>query len=462
MTKFQKKIFIVLFLLILLIIISLLILLVVVNKTKNENNNSIEGNIENSVNEEYIENSVNEEYIENYNMQSTNSQFELITNKKYYLIIEDKITDLVNEMKLVNTDESIKREYPIQSEEDLQKVKQELKENLNNQLSKDFKTEFSIDQIFDSDIFKNIIMNNFYSIEKVYQRKDTSKIKLFIVFGKFAETDYSFIFALDSKANAFCVYLDDYLKKYNYTEENISDIKLENLSIEKNNDNTLYMELYKNANEKIIKRYYTNTKLNLYNNQERLYSMLDGEYKQKKFTTLEQFKKFATSFKMGDLAEFKVKELEGETQISCKDEFKNTYIFKETSIMNYKVILDPYTVNIETINSEYTKDIENNIQLNIEKLNQMINMKDYDAIYEKLNTTFRENNFKNVNDLKMYMENKLYINNKLELVSIQNNEDYYILDIRVTDRDKTIQKKLMKIAMKLLEENNFEISFSFE
>ena len=130
--------------------------------------------------------------------------------------------------------------------------------------------------------------------------------------------------------------------------------------------------------------------------------------------------------------------------------------------MKYSIILDPYTIDIESITSEYQSDYNKKVKLNTQKLIQMLNMKDYAEIYKRLNETFKQNNFPDLAKFENYIKENFYDINKLEIVRIENKDSYYLARVRIINAKKETQRQLVNIIMKPGKNIDFEMSFNIE
>ena len=92
----------------------------------------------------------------------------------------------------------------------------------------------------------------------------------------------------------------------------------------------------------------------------------------------------------------------------------------------------------------------------------MLNTKDYNAIYKKLNATFRNNNYKNINQLAQYLQKKTYDINTIAVEDIEKNGDYYVCSCTLTNQKNEQEEKNMTIMIKLIDDNNFEMSFNIQ
>lgn len=87
---------------------------------------------------------------------------------------------------------------------------------------------------------------------------------------------------------------------------------------------------------------------NMYSDVERAYNLLDEEYRNKKFGSLENYKNYinsleATSYK---LSTYYKHNKDGYIIFGVTDQNSNLYIFKTNGVMQYSVFLDDYTVEI--------------------------------------------------------------------------------------------------------------------
>jgi len=146
----------------------------------------------------------------------------------------------------------------------------------------------------------------------------------------------------------------------------------------------------------------------------------------------------------------------------CKDQFNNYYIFKETNIGEYTLILDTYTLECEQFNEKYQKATNNEkVGMNITKFFQMINTKDYKSAYLLLSNSFKNNNFKTEADFEKYIKAKLYSYNDINLVSFSDEiSGVYTYYIEVSNKENKEDKKIkMNIIMQLLEDTKYQLSF---
>lgn len=448
------------------IIIIIVLILVLLIKYLNINNNFTDIDNKNEASNNNIQTNEIANNISNTNVIENNNTIKItqLKDRKYYLMVEDVVLDLLKEMRLYNSEQLLKDTYNLNAE-DLIKEKNKIKESLKIKISKKYQDEFNLENILNGELLSNILIKEAYSIENIYQyQKGNSKISIFLVYGQFTttKTEYSLMVAYDRSTNAYEVYLNEYMKKNNYTISNLQDIDIDVKSIKKEEYNIMNRYTTEQANEEIAKRYLINVRTKIKNNPEEIYNLLDEEYKNKKFLNLESFVEFSKEVELSLSHEYKIINQGNYYEIICKDDLGNKIIFKETAVMQYTILLDPYTVEIETIKEEYDTTDQEKVRLNIEKLTQMINMRDYNAIYERLNDTFKKNNFSTIEQLKKHIEDYLYSRSKIEIISTEEGDNYYTTRIRIINDIDKRQRKLGTIFMALGEGTNFEMSFSID
>lgn len=196
-------------------------------------------------------------------------------------------------------------------------------------------------------------------------------------------------------------------------------------------------------------------------------NFLNSNYKNAKFANVNEFKEYINTNKdllfSVSIKSYKKEESGKHTVYTLVDQNENKYVIEYSSIANYKMCLDNYTVATTKEKTQYdnAKD-EQRVLLQIKKFNQMLNMKDYKAIYNKLNATFKNNNYQSINALSDYLKKNVYETSKIELGELTKNGDYYTAECVIWNRTDTAQKKNLKLYIKLIDVNNFEFSFNIE
>lgn len=213
---------------------------------------------------------------------------------------------------------------------------------------------------------------------------------------------------------------------------------------------------------------YFNEYINAINNNiQEAYNMMDVDYRNKKFSTIEKYKKYINNIKSIiynlKLTSYSVDENDGYTEYICKDQYNNVYIFKETSVMQYKILLDEYTFGNGVITERYEnldKD-RDKVILNIDKFFRMINLLDYESAYNLLNQNFKNKNFKTQSEFEKYINNNLFANNSVSYESYSREGSTNMYKLKITDTTGKNKEEIeFKIIMQLKEGTDFEMSFS--
>ena len=246
---------------------------------------------------------------------------------------------------------------------------------------------------------------------------------------------------------AMCVKLTQETQTGEHTETQVSMNKIEN------NNNTLSENI---TDEEYIKKLFNQYKLELQNTISSAYNKLDEEYKDKKFGTLEKFEEYInnnkTRYSTMTIAKYQKTETDKYTQYVCIDRNGYYYIFRLMPSMNYTVILDTYTINLPEFTVKYENaDEATKVAYNIDKIKQAISENDLQYVYNKLDNTFKQNNFAEYNKFEQYLKSNIA---KFEYKSISLYGNVYVVTIEISS------DKEMKIIMKLSTNTDYSISFN--
>lgn len=245
---------------------------------------------------------------------------------------------------------------------------------------------------------------------------------------------------------------------------NINEINLnkDEEPIEKKGNN-IYSYL-KISEKDLLNRYIDYYQYTVVNYPEEIYNILDVEYKAVKFKNIDEFKKFVNNRnKVIILDQYKKDETRDYIKYTCIDTDGNYYIINQTSIMQITFILDTYTINIPEFTEKYynAEDTEK-MALNIQKIFDAMNGKDYSYIYDKLSEGFKEKHFTTLEDFGKYVQNNFFEENEVDyLVYQKESEEYYSYIIDVCNKN-TEDKKRIKIIMELQSGTDFVFSFNVE
>ena len=308
-------------------------------------------------------------------------------------------------------------------------------------------------------------------INNMYIIPETNNIDTYVVEGKIKETiedagqDFEVIVKLDTMNKTFSVMPQEYvIEKYgNIVEEQNLDINAEQ-NIAQNTNNT-YTER-EITEETYLKDLFAEIRNELLNDYEAAYNHLDEEYRTQKFATLEEFRNFASGkaeeYRTMALAQYQVTEEDGYTQYLLVDQNGKYYIVNETAVMKYTTLLDTYTVDLPQFIERYnTSNNAERAGLNLQKVVDAMNNGDYEYIYNKLDETFRANNFPTQESFEQYIQNNLYTSANVEFSNYQNSGELHIFDATFTDKSNENSNAITKtFIVKLLEGTDFVMSFN--
>ena len=200
------------------------------------------------------------------------------------------------------------------------------------------------------------------------------------------------------------------------------------------------------------------------------YEKMDKEYREKRFGTLDDFKKYVsdnqTEIMQINMTKLLGKENDGFVQYVGKDKYNNLYIFNEKSLLDYTIELDDYTLDYKDKNflKKYKgSDAQYKMAYNIEKWVKMINNRDYKNAYSVLDDGFKAQNFKTEEDFINHMKEFYPLRYKVEYGETTEEDKgiykqiIYLSDITGENKDKIFQN----IVMKFEGNTNFRMSFRF-
>lgn len=279
--------------------------------------------------------------------------------------------------------------------------------------------------------------------------------------------EYNILIEIDEEEATYAIYPYQYIKDKEYDKLKIgSTINYDVNKIIRNDNNEFMYDT--ESDKKIANSYFSNYSELLEYYPEEAYNRLDSEYKNARYKSLEAFKEYVSKISYTiytmNINKYKVHKTDNYTDYLCTDQYNNYYIFREKDgIMNYTVFLDSYTVDLDVFKENYEKaSDEEKVSLNVGKFKQMLNTKDYNTIYNKLNETFRKNNFSTVSKLEEYLKKNTYEINSIKVENKNQQNDYYVCECTLVDQTNTEQTKKMTIMIKLLDNNNFSMSFSIK
>ena len=439
--KKNSKIIICIIAILIFIIIMILCALFYIKSINEENNNNTQSIDEN----EYIDGELEGKEVE---IESNRTLSKLITKNDYYTLIEctkiyqDAINNLIdnnnqeNQQKLLNM---LDDEY----------IQQENVTNLNYT-----KSEMYIDEILKTQLSNKV---SAYYINGKLRNINDSQI-----------SEYDMILKIDFGNNTFSVYPYEYI--INNQMQQLSENSVINIAIVKEITDKVDNK-YKDQTNKyktITIPYFEKMKTDLLYDQEYIYNLLDDEYKEKKFGNIDGFKNYIElnkeTFLNMEIQKYARYYYDGYTQYVALDNFGNYYVFNETSTMDYKVLLDTYTIDQPEFIEKYdsASDVEK-AGYDIDKFITAINTKDYNYAYNHLAQSFKQNNFTTLESFINYIQNNFYSNNECEITNGQKEGNYYIYTVNISNANQENSGITQKnFVVNLKENREYELSFNIE
>lgn len=236
--------------------------------------------------------------------------------------------------------------------------------------------------------------------------------------------------------------------------------KDENIELNKNN----YFSFSIMEENDIAQKYFTYYKSMMLESPETAYEMLEEEYRNKRFGSLDEFKDYIVKnqeeIESYLAKEYEVNALEDATEYVCQDQYKHSYIFKVSAVMQFQVKLDTYTIESEETKQKYQMANERRkVEMNVDKWIQMLNHRDYKAAYQVLDESFKSQYFQDLNSFELYMREKFPLYYGINLSDFSNEAGVYIQKILMTDITAKMKNPLHEnIIMKLTDEG-FVMSF---
>lgn len=322
-----------------------------------------------------------------------------------------------------------------------------------------------------------IYSNNKFYIEEM-KKANVNNVNVYIISIDYGEENNTKIIVFnDIYNNTFSVLPSEYIGNKNINENSLIEVieELDIKEISKNDSNSVTK--FDLTNEQICIKYYYDYLNLLRNDVDKLYFILDNEYREKRFESLEIFKDYINNNKekleKAMLSNYQVKSRDGYTEYMCVDEDGRYYIFNATAAMQYTLMLDTYTVDLPEFTEKYNKASEQEkVALNINKIITALNAKDYKYIYSKLADSFKNNYFENEEALEGYLVDNLFENNDVEFEKFAKEGTLYTYKIKVTkiipeeEKEKYYGKnapmEYINVVMQLNEGTDFVMSFSIE
>ena len=214
----------------------------------------------------------------------------------------------------------------------------------------------------------------------------------------------------------------------------------------------------------LLSTYFNKYKDDIFADLEKAYNTLDEEYRQKKFGSIDNYKTYLQEryqeIALSKIVSYKIYDKNDEyTQYICIDNNGNYYIFNETGIMQYTVMLDAYTIDLPEFLEKYNNGTaQQKVALNIEKFVQAINDKSYNYAYNCLADSFKNNYFKTQEEFETYVKANFFENNSVKYNNFEVQGELYTYSVTITN--KVTNEEINKTFIMQLEEGTeFVLSF---
>ncbi len=216
--------------------------------------------------------------------------------------------------------------------------------------------------------------------------------------------------------------------------------------------------------DNLILLYFNDYKSIALKDPEQGYNLLDKEYREKRFGSIDKYKEYLEKNKeqiqISTLENYLTENEGNTTKYICTDENNNHYIFKENSIMDYTVMLDDYTIDTQSFIDKYTKANEQQkVALNIDKFIQAINNKDYTYAYNCLADSYKNNYFKTELEFENYAKENFYANSTVAYSHFDTQSGVYTYSVILTNKE-TKEQMNKTFIMQLGEGTEFVMSFN--
>lgn len=369
--------------------------------TTSDNNQSNETNSQNTNSENNVNNN-------NSNNSSNVNKLEKTIDKEVYFWLKDRISmyfssnELNEPTKIIDTD-----------------VIDELK------LTKDNYRRFNN---FDGAAFR---------IDEIYEQTLDNNKCIYVVKLKYGKSeddvkDTILWVKRDRENKTFSIYPYEYIRIKNYTNFKEGDILPVNNAkkIEKNSENQYEEDDNRNISaEMCMKGLFERYKFDLILDNNHLYNLLEEDYKNAKYSSVDDLKRYIKQNKVGlyldTLNEYKVINYSTYIEYRAICNSKRNFVFNARNMMDYTISLDNYSIvqNEETYDAFFPAA---QAKYCVDRIVQAINYRDYDFVYSKLDPVQKNNYYRNKNDFNDFLDQNSYSENDYNI-----GDDYLIISDNV-------------------------------
>lgn len=326
----------------------------------------------------------------------------------------------------------------------------------------------TIDNIVDKVKDTNVQYSENYEvlINDMYVIKESINLESYLVNLTYCNLDTNrnyetkLIVQIDIQNLTFEITPYKYMQNLGYDKLKIGDsCAIEHKQIEKNENNTYKMTPI--SKDSTAERYFNTFLKHLKYDTQKSYELLDTQYRQQKFGSVNEYIKYVNDNALTEIAlkAYKVYTYTDYNQYVCIDNKNRYYIFNENGVMNFTTLLDTYTIDIPEFTEKYTDaSDEEKVLLNIQRCFTAINDKDYKYVYNKLDNTFKTNNFKTLADFEKYINTNFFEKNKISASNAKKQNGVYLYDIKISDNDG-VGSITKTFVMQLKDGTDFVMSF---
>ncbi len=437
---------------IILIVFLLIVLLIYINTRNQQDGSNIVTKVVNNNDIEDMDTINYRDEQENKNDEQKSKKIELTS----YILVKNKINAYLNNIYDGNSNEIL----------DVlnKKYKEENNINKDNVFEKieriDVYSEIAIqsiqEKIKDGNLLY-IVNGKLTAEEDAVYNEQTGQWEL-IEAGTIADKELNYIIRFDFENSTYDI---EPIESANNVEYDI------NISIEANDTNVFEYEPMENIDK--MNYYLSDFKEKIADNKiEEVYNLLDEQYKKMKYPEFEQFNQYIQENKeiiqsKMYAVKYKVEQKEDYTEYTFIDPNNNYYIIREYEAMDYKLILDTYTIETAEITEKYKNSTDREkIGININKFFSAINQKDYTYAYNTLYSEFKNNYYKTQEEFENFIRSNLYNQNEVTFDAFNQEGNTYIYKIIVKNKEDASQTKNMTVVMQLQGETDFTMSFSMQ
>lgn len=289
------------------------------------------------------------------------------------------------------------------------------------------------------------------------------------------DTTYFVETTLDDKNVYFVINVDYITKSYNIRksteteyknakENNIDTKYLKSIEIKSNDYNKI--EDKDLSNEQVMSKYFYNYLQLELTKPEVAFTILEKGYKSQKFgNDINKYKEYIENNKekLADTAivESSVKASDNSTQYTIVDTYGKTYIIKEYKYTDYTIeIQEDNKENEEYLNKYLALSPTEKVEENIKRVYQLIDDKEYESVYNLLDSQFKSSNFATLEQFENYAKETFFEYNVIGKITIQEQGQNYVINVPYKDGYSSVAEKREKnFVMRLQEKTDFILSF---